>query len=308
MSSIRSTPANVPDPDRSDSCDSRDRDCCDDLLVPTLVPSEILQSAAFGGQPHLARLPVARSAQDWWRTAVVWGGQGHYARARAALDVVDRETAGHGADHDRTLASLSASTRASLLRQTGRHALASVHDGRAFATVADSSTATEAACDALTGLAADALGCGRLPLGWRLLGECEYRLSGGNAPAGRPELWRQEIRLEWVSAELALAGGDFARAQGHADSAVELSGRSTSIRHRVKSELLRSAALTGTTPGVAVDLAHEVLDTCHEYGLLPLAWAALMLIEGMGGSGTGPTAREVGDVIAVRGGSLLRLS
>ncbi|MFJ6258732.1 hypothetical protein [Rhodococcus erythropolis] len=230
------------------------------------------------------------------------GGQGHYARARAALDVLDRLTTGSSTHSDRVLASLSASTRASFLRQSGRHALASTWDGRALAIVGGLPVDPEAACDALTGLAADALGCGRLPLGWRLLGECRTRLGGEGG------LWRQEIRIEWVSAELALAGGDFARARRHAERAVELSRESESVRHRVKSDLLRSAALTGTDPSSAVESAAEVLARCQQYGLLPLAWASSLLIEGVSGGRTSPSAREIGDLIAMRGGSLLPLS
>ena len=288
--------------------------CCDDLPVSTPEPPEspsftespgrpgTLESAAFGADPDLDRLPAPCSTRDWWTTAVILGGQGHYARARAALDVLDRLTTGSSTHSDRVLASLSASTRASFLRQSGRHALASTWDGRALAIVGGLPVDPEAACDALTGLAADALGCGRLPLGWRLLAECRTRLGGEGG------LWRQEIRIEWVSAELALAGGDFARARRHAERAVELSGKSESVRHRVKSDLLRSAALTGTDPSSAVESAAEVLARCQQYGLLPLAWASSLLIEGVSGGRTSPSAREIGDLIAMRGGSLLPLS
>ncbi len=288
--------------------------CCDDQPVSTParpqspVPNETtalpgsLESAAFGADPDLDRLPAPCSTRDWWTTAVVLGGQGHYARARAALDVLDRLTAGFSTHSDRVLASLSASTRASFLRQSGRHALASTWDGRALAIVGGLPGDPEAACDALTGLAADALGCGRLPLGWRLLAQCRARL---DAEGG---LWRQEIRIEWVSAELALAGGDFARARRHAERAVELSAESESVRHRVKSDLLRSAALTGTDASAAVKMAADVFARCRQYGLLPLAWASSLLIEGVSGERTSPSAREIGDLIAMRGGSLLPLS
>ncbi|MFC8933565.1 hypothetical protein ACFT1A_15935 [Rhodococcus sp. NPDC057135] len=274
----------------------------------TAVRSKTLESAAFGANPDLDRFPAPGSTRDCWTTAVVLGGQGHYAGARAALDVLDRRTSGFSTHSDRVLASLSASTRASFLRQSGRHALAATWDGRALAIVDGLPVNAEAACDALTGLAADALGCGRLPLGWRLLGECRRRLDDDGALVVDGGLWRQEIRIEWVSAELALAGGDFTRAGRHAERAVELSGESESVRHRVKSGLLRSAALTGTDPSAAVESAVDVLAQCQQYGLLPLAWASSMLIEGVSGGRTSPSAREIGDLIAMRGGSLLPLS
>ncbi len=104
-------------------------------------------------------------------------------------------------------------------------------------------------------------------------------------------------------------GGDFARARRHAERAVELSAESESVRHRVKSDLLRSAALTGTDASAAVKMAADVFARCRQYGLLPpLAWASSLLIEGVSGERTSPSAREIGDLIAMRGGSLLPLS
>lgn len=92
--------------------------CCDDLPVSTPEPPEspsftespgrpgTLESAAFGADPDLDRLPAPCSTRDWWTTAVILGGQGHYARARAALDVLDRLTTGSSTHSDRVLASL----------------------------------------------------------------------------------------------------------------------------------------------------------------------------------------------------------
>ena len=260
-----------------------------------------MQSVAFGAEPQLVLLPVPASVESWWLTAVALGGQGRYAQARAALDEVDRRTAGHVTDYERTYASLAASTRASFRRQTGWHAKAALDDGRALAIVAglDSSSSVDAAvCDALTGLAADALGVGRLPLGWRLLTECEQRIGAGS-PEG---LWRQSIRLEWVSAELALASGDFTRALRHADSAVELSRDCGSVRHKVKSDLLQCAAMTGFDASEAAQRARVVFDQCMAFGLLPLAWASSMLIEGVSGVATTPNSSVLDTEIALGGG------
>ncbi|MCJ0905114.1 hypothetical protein [Rhodococcus sp. ARC_M6] len=263
--------------------------------------STTLQSVAFGAEPQLVLLPVPVLVESWWLTAVALGGQGRYAQARAALDVVDRRTVGRVTDHERTYASLAASTRASFRRQTGWHAQAALDDGRALAIVTglDSSPSVDAAvCDALTGLAADALGIGRLSLGWRLLAECGERIGSGS-PEG---LWRQSIRLEWVSAELALASGDFTRALRHADTAVELSGDCGSARHKVKSDLLCCAAMTGFDASEAAQRAGAVFDQCMAFGLLPLAWASSMLIEGVSGVATTPNSSVLDAAIAVRGG------
>lgn len=258
---------------------------------------------AFGTNPAGALLAAPATVEEWWLTAVALGGQGRYAQARAALDVVDRRTACASTDGDRVYASLSASTRASFLRQTGWHGKASYDDGRALAVVAgrgDSPESVAAVCDALTGLAADALGQGRLPLGWRLLERCAELIIRSKWRS--EQLWRQSIRLEWVSAELALASGEFTRARRHAERAVELAAGCDSLRHQVKSRLLRCAALTGFDPGEAAMLAGEVFDECRSSGLLPLAWASSMLIEGVSGIATTPNSAELGAAVAARGG------
>lgn len=283
------------------------RDAGTDMPAMILIVSTTLQAVAFGPKPELAVLPVPVSVEDWWLTGVVLGGQGRYAPARAALDVVDRRTCGRATDRDRVCASLAASTRASFLRQTGWHAKAAADDGRALALVAglDRSVSVDtAACDALTGLAADALGVGRLRLGWRLLEVCAERVEAGS----RKGLWRQRIRLEWVSAELALASGDFTRALRHADSAVGFADECSSVRHKLKSDLLRSAALTGFDVEVAEKLARDVFDRCRSHRLVPLAWASSMLIEGVSGISTTPSSDVLDGVIAAGGGVFRSLS
>lgn len=246
---------------------------------PADPTSPTLGDAAFGAHPGLAILPPAVAAGDHWLRAVALGGQGRYAAARAELVRV-RNTGTRA-----VLTSLAASTEASLLRQLGWHRLASGHDGRALAVLgADrSAEAVEARCDGLTGLAADALGCGRLALGHRLLDRCAEELGGDHDRTTESDtLWRQRIRLHWVTAEMSLASGDPDRGLRHAARAVELADRSPSIRHRVKSELLLAAATSaGPDPSAAVAPARAVVARCEEHGLVPLHWAASMLLAGV---------------------------
>lgn len=253
-------------------------------VVPTASRSPAsstvtLDDVAFGAHPGRMILTPAVTAEDQWRRAVALGGQGRYAAARTELARIRRSGAGS------VLTSLAASTEASLLRQLGWHRAASGHDGRALAVLGDdrSTDAVAARCDGLTGLAADALGCGRLALGRRLLDRCADELSGGDRhPPGSDPLWRQRIRLQWVAAEMSLASGDPERGRRHAVRAVDLADRSPSIRHRVKSELLRAAAISaGPDPSAAVEPARAVLARCDEYGLVPLGWAASMLLGGV---------------------------
>ncbi len=233
--------------------------------------------------------------------AVAQGGQGHYSRSRAELAMLTR---GGVAD---AVTSLAWSTQASLLRQLGWHSVAAGFDGRALALVGSerdgaegSVLVREARCDALTGLAADALGCGRLALGWRLLDRCGAYLPGGAAD----EMWRQRVRSRWVRAELSLADGDFAAARRHADTAAEISDVAGSVRHRIKSDLLRSASMTGESDlGPAARLAADVLTRCDQHGLIPLKWAAAMLLSGVSGdSGAEAVRLECEALIRARGG------
>ncbi|WP_167472253.1 hypothetical protein [Nocardia arthritidis] len=134
----------------------------------------------------------------------------------------------------------------------------------------------DAACDALTGLAADALGTGRLALARRLL----WR--SGELLLVDETRWRAWIRWHWVCAETALAGGSPV-ALAHAEAAMALAERAPSVRHRVKSRLLVAAANAAAgQPDRAAALAETVAVDCARHELLPLRWAAAMLRAGLG--------------------------
>ncbi|MGK8520498.1 hypothetical protein ACRS6B_02545 [Nocardia asteroides] len=273
----------------------------------------VLAEAAFGADPGraAAELPPASDALGRWYRAVVLGGQGRYAAARAEL----RTLCNHSADP--VLLSLAGSAEGSFLRQLGWHERAAAFDGRAAALLlaADPSagdaddpsrgpgdyrpTRADAICDALTGLAADALGTGRLALADRLL-----RRSASAAREYRAG-WRPAIRLRWVRAETALAANDFEAAAEHAAAALELADRSPSVRHRVKSRLLVAAAdaARGAHERSRVS-AEEVAEQCREHGLLPLRWACAMLRTGSGAENAAAEAAECAAAIARAGGVL----
>ncbi|MFI6870090.1 hypothetical protein [Nocardia sp. NPDC050406] len=184
--------------------------------MPVSEVNSVLADTAFGPTPARAavELPAASDAAESWLRAVALGGVGHYAAARTELTRARRLT------RDPILLSLTHSTEGSLLRQLGWHARAAISDGHAAALTlpdlavsvlsgspaADAVTTArlvaiahaEAVCDALTGLAADALGTGRPALAARLLDRCRAYL-----PVPE-ESWRPRIRLHWVSAETAL--------------------------------------------------------------------------------------------------------
>ncbi|TRW79889.1 hypothetical protein FK535_21380 [Mycolicibacterium sp. 018/SC-01/001] len=222
--------------------------------------------AAFGSDPGSWPLPAARTPEGLWLRAVAAGGQGRYAAAEADLDRLLRRVEGG------PLASLALSTRGSFLRQLGWHDRARSFDGAAWAC---SGGTGDAAADALIGLAADALGVGRFAASERAL-----RRAAGLAPAATSA--RVPIRLAWVSAELAMARGDGA-ALTHAARAVELAAHTPSVRHRVKSLLVRAAAhcASGDIDAARAD-GDRVLAWAGEQGLVPLRWAAAALLAGIG--------------------------
>lgn len=237
--------------------------------------SSILAAAAFGDHPDRWPLPAARSPEDLWLRAVAAGGQGRYAAARADLStLIHAERAGR-------LRSLGLSTYASFLRQLGWHWRAHDWDGRAWAAAGSD---PEAGIDALIGLAADALGVGRLTASAALL----ERATGLARRVDEPRL---EIRLAWVRAELAMAAGAGADALRHALRGVELAGEALPElrRHRVKSDVVLAAAMcsAGDLTGSRT-VADGALADAETYGLTPLRWALACLLSDIGSQSQGP--------------------
>jgi hypothetical protein len=229
--------------------------------------SIVLANAAFGDDPQRWPLPPASTPHELWLRAVVAGGQGRYGSAIADLGGVCRLQRGG------PLVSLAHSTRASLLRQLGWHDRARRWDGEAMALAGSDQ---EAGADALIGLAADALGAGRLAASATALRRASERLTR-SAPRRLP------VRLAWVSAELAMARGDSAPAIGHAERAVELAAALGSARHAVKTDVILAAALCCAGQ---LDASRRVADTAlpdaERFGMIPLRWALACLLADIG--------------------------
>ncbi|WP_414738730.1 hypothetical protein [Mycobacterium haemophilum] len=221
-----------------------------------------LAAAAFGNQPGRWPLPTATTPHQLWLRAVAAGGQGRYGSAYRDLAVLRRSvSAGR-------LASLAYSTHGSFLRQLGWHTLARGWDGRALALAG---TDSEARADALIGLAADALGVGRLAAAKTLLTHAESLQVSE----------RVAVRRRWVASELAMVAGDGATAVRCAEEAVELARAMTvaSVRHQVKSDVVLAAALcsAGVTERARA-VGREALDVTGRFGLVPLRWAVACLL------------------------------
>ena len=256
-----------------------------------------LMAAAFGGRPGQWPLPAGTTPRQQWLRAIAAGGQGRYGSAYADLAALTR------AVPSGPLASLAHSARASFLRQLGWHGVARGWDGRALALAGADA---EAAGDALTGLAADALGVGRLSASATLLARADPFVA--QAPP------RLAVRRAWVTAELAMFGGDGAGAVRNAEVAVDLAATSLddAARHRAKSQVVLAAALCSAGD---VDRARDVADAALELtgslGLIPLRWAlACLLIDLAITDGRAAELRGIRDDCARRvehwGGTLRR--
>lgn len=243
----------------------------------------VLTNAAFGDDPGRWPLPAATTPHELWLRAVAAGGQGRYGSALADLAVLCR------GPRTGPLESLAHSTRASFLRQLGWHTRARTWDGRALA-LADADP--QAGADALIGLGADALGVGRFAASARAL-HLAADLVTESVPA------RLRVRLAWVSAELAMVGGQGSTAVAHAERAVEEAAALGSARHAVKSDVVRAAALCS-----AGDLdnsrrvADPALDTTDRLGMIPLRWALASLLVDIGSA-----TRSAAEVAAIRDAS-----
>jgi hypothetical protein len=246
-----------------------------------------LTATAFGNRPGRWPLPSAGTPRQLWLRAVGAGGQGRYGSARNDVARLLRSAPG-----DR-LASLAHSTQASFLRQLGWHRLARGWDGRALALAGAD---PEAAADALIGLAADALGVGRLAAAATLLSRAEPIVA--EAPQHR-----LSVRRAWVAAELAMAAGEGAAAVRNAEVAVELAAitvdGSVSARHCAKSDMVLAAALCSAG---AVDRARAVgevtLELTGRLGLVPLRWAVASLLVDL--IDTGSPTRQIAELRDIR--------
>lgn len=242
-----------------------------------------LAAAAFGEQPGTWPLPAAGTPQQLWWRAVAAGGQGRYGSAYRDLAVL-RRSVPHG-----RLVSLAHSTQGSFLRQLGWHALARGWDGRALALAGAD---PEARADALIGLAADALGVGRFAAAATLLDRVD----------DRPVPDRLPVRRGWVAAELAMASGDGESAVRHAEEAARLAEAMvvSSVRHRVKSDVVLAAALCSAgRVERARAVAEAALDATARSHLIPLRWAlACLLIDIESVTFSTQKLREIRDICA----------
>lgn len=183
-----------------------------------------LERAAWWGRPAdalpvLAGLrPGSAPARACWLAGVCLGALGRYREAARWLDPA-RDP-------------LAAAALASHLRQLGRHAEAEPLDELALAAATD----PEARADALVGLVADAVGR-------RDAAAMTARLATARAALAGDPAWRARVRLDWVTAEVALCCDDPGTALAAGRAAHRLSRDTAAPRHAAKSALVVAASL-----------------------------------------------------------------
>lgn len=236
------------------------------------------EQAAFHGRPAAGLDPLRRVtaspdsdpaevAAAGWLLGVCLSATGRYGAALAALGpVLD----GTGRPARRVLAALAAATVASVHRQLGRHAEAQGYDEQALA---GSGGTGEAGFDALLGLAADAVG-----MGDRHRAADRLRDAAAVA-AGRPDWWRQRVRLGWVRAELALLTGEADRADAAASEAVVLAEAAGAPRHVAKGLLFGGVAqVQRGRPAHATATLRRAALLAEGLGTLPVLWPARAML------------------------------
>ena len=165
------------------------------------------------------------SEQSLWVRAYVASSRGEFVTAWA-LGQPLAESA-----RSREVRVAAAITLASVLRQMSRHAAAKRWDRAAL----DEARADTERAHALIGLAADAIGRGRLPA-------CEARLAEAGA-LGLAGDWRVQVRLDWVRVERALTAGRPREGLAPGRRAVRRSREADALRHLAKSRLFYGVAL-----------------------------------------------------------------
>jgi tetratricopeptide (TPR) repeat protein len=223
-----------------------------------LVPLE--RAEALAGE----RGDIARRTRAAWLLGVCRSATGTYGQALAGLT-----TAASDPEVAAELRSLPASAVGAIQRQLGRHA-----EGRDWDQAAlDAADDPEAECEALLGLASDAVGLGEPEAAREVLARI------GHALAERPLWWRHHIRTDWVRAEVALLDGDPAQARAAAERALDAAEAASAPRHVAKSLLFAGVAATSHgQQGTAVDLLARAAVLAEGLGARPLVWPSRGLL------------------------------
>ena len=213
----------------------------------------------------------AEVAAAAWLLGVALGAGGRYGGALTVLSpLVDSGTVAGAPAERRLFAALAGATVASVHRQLGRHAVAREADQAALELTDGTS---EAAYDAVLGLASDAVGLDEADRAQEQLGRAAALL-----PERGDEWWRQRVRLGWVQAETALLEGNADEAVVRARTAVDRAEAARAPRHVAKGLLIQGLAEVGADEDEAVVTLRRAATLAESLGALPLVWPARALL------------------------------
>jgi hypothetical protein len=236
-----------------------------------LVPLE--RAEVLAGE----RGDVARRTRAAWLLGVGRSATGNYGQALAGLTIAASDP-----EVPAELRSMPASAVGAIQRQLGRHAEGRDWDQSAL----DSAGDPEAECEALLGLASDAVGLAEPDVARDMVARVEALL------ADRPLWWRHHIRLDWARAEVALLAGDPGQARAAAERALDAAEAASAPRHVAKSLLFAGVAATSHgQQGAAVDLLARVAVLAEGLGARPLVWPSRGLLGALL-AGSSPTESE----------------
>lgn len=226
----------------------------------------VLEQAVVTAQRQGLRAEVTAAA---WLLGVALAAAGRYGGAVQVLTpLLEPGEAADSLPEQRLFASFAASTMASVQRQLGRHGIARELDLRALA----SAVTPEAVFDANLGLAADAVGLGERDAAAEALAEAAALVEE------RRDWWRQQVRLDWVRAEVALLDGEPHAAAALAAGAVERAEAARAPRHVAKGLLFQAVAeVHAGLPDAAATL-RRAATLAESLGTLPLIWPSRALL------------------------------
>lgn len=247
----------------------------DEELSGLLAAGEL---AAFRGVPGQGLAPLERAealageagdiaarTRAAWLRGVCHTAIGDYGQALAGLTAAASDL-GTPAE----LRALPACAVGAIQRQLGRHA-----EGREWdrGALESSPEGSEAQCEALLGLGSDAVGLGEPEAARGAMEQVEALV------AQEPLWWRQQIRLEWLRAELALLEDDPGLARVASARALEVAETSNAPRYVAKSLLFAGVAATAQgKQAAAIDLLARAAVLAEGLGALPLTWLSRGLL------------------------------
>ncbi|GAB2639918.1 hypothetical protein GCM10027169_04940 [Gordonia jinhuaensis] len=274
-----------------------------------------LIDSAFGSGTEVGRTASDERVAEQWYRAVVLGATGRFAMAAHVLDGMVGD---HRGD-DLTVSLALSTRGSLLRQQGRHREAAPLDSRALRLSASEGGGADRAGlrhaarADALVGVAADALGYGDFTTCRRLMSTLDAEIAArcpgdrdprvvmrsevgpaANEPADRLShdlvaLWitgeRLAVRAHWLAAEYHLytgyldGCGSFDEAAEHAGRACDLAAVGPSVRHRVKSVMIRAAAESARgRHRQAYELAEQAHAGAVALGLGPIAHAARALL------------------------------